>query len=52
MSAHDVEVPKITGIRFRSGGGAPTQRDLVAASLVLCPDDDKDVGARGDRGRL
>jgi hypothetical protein len=51
MSAHDVEVPKITGIRFRSGGGAPTQRDLVAASLVLCPDD-RDPGDRGDRGRL
>ena len=48
MSAHDVDVPKLTDIRFRRGRGAPTQRDLVAASLVLCPGD-KHVG---DRGRL
>jgi hypothetical protein len=49
MSAHDVDVPKVKAIRFRSGPGALTQRDLVAASLLLRPDG-KDLGVRGDHG--
>jgi hypothetical protein len=51
MSARNVEVPKVTDLRFRSGRRAPTQRELVAASLVLRPDD-KEIRVRGDRGRL
>ena len=47
IRAPDVETPRVTEIRFRRSA-APSQRDLVAASLLLCPNG-KDIDARGRR---
>jgi hypothetical protein len=44
MSTHVRQHPQT---RFSPAPGSPSQRDLVAASLLLCPG--KDAGAR--RGR-
>jgi hypothetical protein len=45
IRARDVEPPRVMDLRFRRPA-ARSQRDLVAASLLLCPGG-KDVDARG-----
>jgi len=53
MTAHRFAFPKLTEIRVSRSGprapsiAAPTQRDLVAASLLLCPYG-REAGVRRD----